>query len=197
MDHEQTTLLTLTSLNISLSLDPTGSLYGNTSITTSTGEGQINDIVIISGGSYNFIATVYDIELNTIISTNNSPLHEIKEEQSNLPVDFHELAHIKIEKSSSKPTIYFTFQVHIYLYNQVGKSYDKKCEAGIVGSTLLHGSTYKETESGQASFEIYSKQLGSLNILATVCNTFSRSTELEILPLSSKLTVTEHIVRPK
>jgi len=184
-------------LNISLSLNSTGLLYGNTSTTTSSGEGLITDIVILSGGLHSFVATVYDTELNREISTGNSESYEITEEQSNLPVDFQELTQIKIEPSSLKPTIYFSFQLHIYLYNQVGKSYDKKCEAGIVGSTLLQGGTYKETESGQASFEVFSKQVGSLNILATVCDTFSRSTELEILPLSSKVTVTEHIVRAK
>lgn len=180
-----------------LTLDPEADLYGNTSAITSTGEAELTNIVIIEGGSYSFLAAVYDNETNSLLSTGSSIVYEITEEQSNLPIAFQKLSDVKIESSNLRPTIYFTFQINIYLYNQIGKSYDNECEAGIVGSTLLQGNTYKETESGQTSFDIYSKQLGNLNILATVCDTFSRSIELVILPLTSKISVTDHIVRNK
>lgn len=190
-------MLTLTSLKVVLELDPEADLYGNTSAITSTGEAELINIVIIEGGSYSFKASVYDNDTSSLLSTGDSIVYEITEEQSNLPIAFQVLNDVKIESSNLSPTIYFTFQIHIYLYNQIGKSYDKECEAGIVGSTFLQGNTYKETKSGQTSYDIYSKQLGNLNILATVCDTFSRSIELEILPLTSKLSITEHIVRTR
>lgn len=194
-DFEEKTLMTLTNVSYTVSIGSPDSLYGNPSAVAVNGVAKIYNLVIINPGSYAFIATGSDGS-GRVISQSSSQTFAISVDQSNLPVEFHELKDLKIEFSSRSPTAFFSFSIKIFLYNQIKKSYDKACKAGVVGNTTLHGSTYHETKSGQSEFIVYSKLVGNLNLLITVCDTFSRSDNIEILPLKGKIDVENHIVIP-
>ena len=193
LDYDEKNLISLTNVSYTVSIGSEESLYGSPSGLAVNGVAQINDLVIINPGSFAFIATGLDNSGN-IITQASTRDYVISVDQSNLPVEFHELKDLKIEFSSRTPTAFFSFSIKVFLYNQIKKSYDKTCEAGVVGNTTLHGSTYHETKSGQSVFNVHSKSVGKLNLLITVCDTFSRSDEIEILPLKGKVNVEDHIV---
>jgi hypothetical protein len=191
-DYEGLNKLSLTNVSFTVSVGA-DSLYGNPSVVAVDGHAVLNDLVIIDQGSYQFTAVGKD-ESGKEVTRGVTQVYEISVDQSNLPVGFHELKNMTIGYSTREPTAFFSFKVNVFLYNQIGKSYDKVCEAGVVGNNTLYGSTYHETRSGQSNFEVFTKNPGTLSLLITVCDTFSRSDEIVVFPMKGKIEVEDHIV---
>jgi hypothetical protein len=172
-----TAITTYGPFSITIALDPSGTLTGSLSASTSSGKASFTSLQITTYGDYKISASSNDM-LTGYSST----------------FTILTLRSMSLSSSPSSLSAYFSFTVTVLLKDQNGGTWTSSSTVDLSGSNLFGNSGLsKTTSTGSASFQVYVTISGVVTITA-ISGSVTASFDLNIQKNLIGVTDVSHVV---
>jgi hypothetical protein len=151
-DNTGNTLLTRSSFSISLALNPSGTITGTSSVSSSGGTSSFSGLKITSVGTFDIIASSTGMISGTYSSVTITALA---------------LTSIALTSSTSSISGLFSFTLTAKLYDQPGDYWTQSTVVSLTSNKVFGGSTSSTSTTGITTFSIYGIEPGSHLFTAT------------------------------
>ena len=172
--------------SIALSISPSGSFFGTTTLNTASGVASFTGLRILSAGTLSIVATS-----SSISQTSTSSFSHINYAYT-----------VTLATSTSTPSVNFDFTITATLKGEDNNIFTGTCSASLTetSSQTVYGTTTGSNTSGTLTFSIYLSTVGSKTIRVT-CAAFQSSPAvygdigITVLTLILKVTSVNPVVR--